>query len=62
MAIIDSETESATGVELDDFTPNVALETDIITARQLTQYSSSALESQANTEPSVVLQLLKDGD
>jgi flagellin-like hook-associated protein FlgL len=61
-AIIESETESAMGVELDDFTSEVALETDISTARQLSQNSSNALDAQANTVPSVVLQLLRDGE
>ncbi len=61
-AIIESETESAMGVELDDFTPEVALETDVGTVKQLAKYSSSALDAQANVEPSVALQLLKDGD
>ncbi|NQT03476.1 MAG: hypothetical protein HQ580_15725 [Planctomycetes bacterium] len=61
-AIIESEIESAMGVELDDFTPEVAMETDVYTASRLSQYSSSALDSQANAEPSIVLQLLKDGD
>lgn len=61
-AAIESEIESAMGVELDDFTPEVAVETDVHTASRLTQDSSSALDSQANAEPSIVLQLLKDGD
>jgi hypothetical protein len=60
--IIESETESAMGVELDDFTPEAALETDVGTVKQLLKYSSSAFETQANVEPSTALQLLKDGN
>jgi flagellin-like hook-associated protein FlgL len=59
-AIIESETESVMGIELDDFMPEVALETDVSTARQLTQYSSNAIDAQANVESSVALQLLTD--
>jgi flagellin len=61
-AIVESETESAMGVKLDDFTPEIALETDVSTSRQLSKYSPNALEAQANVESSVALQLLKDGD
>jgi len=61
-AMIESEIESAAGVELDEFMLNGALETNADTASQLVQDSSDALESQANVEPSIVLQLLKDSD
>ena len=61
-AIIESETESAMGIELDDFTPEIALETDAGTVQQLSKYSFSALDAQANAEPSLVLQLLKDSN
>lgn len=61
-ATIESELESATGVELDDFTLDFAIETAVHIASQLSQDSSSALDMQANTEPSIALQLLKDRD
>lgn len=57
-SIIESELESAMGVELDDFAPEVAIETAVHIAGQLSQDSSSALDMQANTEPSIALQLL----
>ncbi len=58
-ATIESELESAMGVELDDFTPDLANETVIHIASELSQDSSRALDMQANTEPSIALQLLK---
>ena len=61
-AIIESELESAMGVGLDDFTPDLANETAVHIAIQVSQDSSSALDMQANTEPSIALQLLKDRD
>ncbi len=61
-ATIESELESAMGVRLDDFTMDFAIETAVHIASQLSQDSSSALDMQANTEPSIALQLLKDRD
>ncbi len=61
-AIIESELESAMGVELDDFTLDFAIETAVHIASRLSQDSSSALDMQANTEPSIALELLKDRD
>jgi len=61
-AIIESELESAMGIELDNFTPEVAIETSVYIASQVSQDSPIALDMQANTEPSIALQLLKDGD
>ncbi len=61
-ATIEFELESAMGVGLDDFTPDLANETAIHIASQLSQDSSSALDTQANTEPSIALQLLNDRD
>ena len=61
-ATIESELESAMGIELDDFTPEVAIETSVYIASQVSQDSSRALDMQANTEPSIALQLLKDRD
>ncbi len=61
-ATIESELESAMGVGLDDFTPDLANETAVHIAIQVSQDSSSALDMQANTEPSIALQLLKDRD
>ena len=58
-ATIESELESAMGVGLDDFTPDLAIETAFHIASELSQDSSSALDMQANTEPSIALQLLK---
>ncbi len=61
-ATIESELENAMGVGLDDFTLVFAIETAVHIASQLSQDSSSALDMQANTEPSISLQLLKDRD
>ena len=61
-ATIESELESAMGVGLDDFTMDFAIETAVHIASRLSQDSSSALDMQANTEPSIALQLLKDRD
>jgi flagellin len=61
-ATIESELESAMGVGLDDFTLVFAIETAVHIASELSQDSSSALDMQANTEPSIALQLLKDRD
>jgi len=61
-ATIESELESAMGIELNDFTPDLANETAVHIASQLSQDSSTALDTQANTEPSTALQLLKDSD
>jgi flagellin-like hook-associated protein FlgL len=59
-AMIESEIESAAGVQLDEFTLKAALETNADTASRLTQNSSEALETQGNVEPSIALRLLKD--
>jgi len=61
-ATIESELESAMGVGLDDFTMDFAIETAVHIASELSQDSSRALDMQANTEPSITLQLLKDRD
>lgn len=60
VATIESELESAMGVDLNDFTADLALETVVHIASELSQDSSGALDTQANTEPSTVLRLLKD--
>lgn len=62
VATIESELESAMGVDLNDFTADLALETVVHIASELSQDSSSALDTQANTEPSTVLKLLTDSD
>jgi prefoldin subunit 5 len=61
-ATIESELQSAMGVGLDNFTPDLAIETAFHIASELSQDSSTALDMQANTEPSIALQLLKDRD
>jgi len=58
-AIIESELESAMGVELDAFTPKVAIETAVHIASQVSQDSSTALGTQANVTADEALQLLK---
>jgi len=58
-ATIESELESAMGIELDDFTPEVAIETAVHIASQVSQDSPIALDMQANVGPSIALQLLK---
>jgi len=59
-ATIESEAESAMGVELDDFTPDIAIETAINTKSRLLQDSSGGLDTQANTKPTTALKLLTD--
>jgi len=58
-AIIESELESAMGIELGDFTLEIAIETAVHIANQLSQDSSSALDTQANVAADEALQLLK---
>jgi flagellin-like hook-associated protein FlgL len=58
-ATIESELESAMGIELGDFTPEIAIETAVYTASQLSQDSSTALDTQANVTADEALQLLK---
>jgi flagellin-like hook-associated protein FlgL len=58
-ATIESELESAMGIELGDFTPEIGLETAVYTASQLSQDSSTALDTQANVTADEALQLLK---
>jgi len=58
-ATIESKLESAMGIELDDFTPEIGLETAVYTASQLSQDSSTALDTQANVTADEALQLLK---
>jgi len=58
-ATIESELESAMGVELDDFTPEVAIETAVHIASQVSQDSSTAFGTQANVTADKALQLLK---
>ncbi len=61
-ATIEFKLQSAMGVGLDNFTPDFAIETAFHIASELSQDSSTALNMQANTEPSIALQLLKDRD
>jgi flagellin len=61
-AVVESEIESAAGVKVDEFTLKDALETDAYTVSRIIENSSDAHETQANMEPSIVLQLLKDSD
>jgi len=58
-AAIESELESAMGIELDDFTPEVATKTAVYIASRLSQDSSTALGTQANVIADEALQLLK---
>jgi flagellin-like hook-associated protein FlgL len=61
-AVVESEIESAAGVKVDEFTLKDAFETNADTVSRIIENSSEAHETQANVEPSIVLQLLKDGD
>jgi flagellin-like hook-associated protein FlgL len=61
-ATIEFKLQSAMGVGLDDFTPDLAIETAFHIASELSQDSSTALNMQANTEPSIALHFLKDRD
>ncbi len=61
-ATIESELQSAMGIGLDNFTPDIAIEMASYTISWISQDSSTALDMQANTEPSIALQLLKDRD
>ena len=61
-ATIEFKLQSAMGVGLDNFTPDLAIETAFHIASELSQDSSIALDMQANTEPSIALHFLKDRD
>ena len=61
-ATIEFKLASAMGVGLDNFTPDLANEIVFHIASELSQDSSTALNMQANTEPSIALHLLKDRD
>lgn len=47
---------------VDELTLKEALETNTDTMSRIIENSSDAYKTQANVEPSIVLQLLKDGD
>jgi len=53
------EQQAIGGVELDDFTLEVAIESAVCFASQVSQDSPIALDMQANVEPSIALQMLK---
>jgi hypothetical protein len=61
-AVVENEIESAVGVEVDEFTLKSALEINSDTASRIIRNSSDAIKSQANVEPSIALQLLKDNE
>ena len=50
------------GVEVDEFALKSALEINSDTASRIIRNSSDAIKSQANVEPSIALQLLKDNE
>lgn len=58
-ATIESELESAMGVELDNFTPDIAIETTSYIANLLSEDKPTSLYTQANITNEVTLQLLK---
>lgn len=58
-AVIESEIESAMGVDLDDFKPDLALAAASYTASLISQDKSTSLNTQANLNPDETLQLLK---
>jgi len=58
-AIIESDLESTMGIELDDFTPEVAIEIASHIASQVSQDSATSLDTQANFTADEALQLLK---
>ncbi|MFZ2145973.1 MAG: hypothetical protein WAV28_02040 [Sedimentisphaerales bacterium] len=58
-ATIESEVESAMGVEMDDFTAEIAIETASYTANSLSEDKSTSLYAQANIATEEALQLLK---
>jgi len=59
-AIIESELESAMGVELDDFTPEVAIEKASYTANFISDDKSTSHNTQGNVTADEALQLLKE--
>ena len=61
-AMVETELEGAAGVKVDEFTLKTALETNADTMSRIIQNSSDAHKAQANVEPSIALQLLKNGD
>jgi len=58
-AIIESELESAMGVEMGDFTAEIAIEKTIYTANLLSEDKPTSLDAQANITTEETLQLLK---
>jgi hypothetical protein len=60
--VVESEIKSAVGVKADKFTLKSTLEINSDTASRIIKNSSDALKSQANVEPSIALQLLKDNE
>ncbi len=61
-ALIESEIQSAMGVDLNDFKPELALEMADYAASLISQDKSTSLKTQANLTPDEALQLLKASD
>jgi len=61
-ATIESELESAMGVGLDDFTPDIAIEKANYTANLIMDDKSTSHNTQANVPSDEALQLLKDSN
>jgi flagellin len=58
--VIESKLESAMGIELDDFTPDIAIEKASYTANFISDDKSTSHNTQANIPSDEALQLLKD--
>lgn len=61
-ATIESELESAMGVELDDFTPDIAMETASYIMKSISEDKSTSLIIQGNVTGDETLRLLKSRD
>jgi len=61
-AVLESEIESAMGIDLNDFKPDLALETASYAASVISEDKAAYLDTQANLTPDEALKLLNDSD
>ena len=61
-AVLESEIESAMGIDLNDFKPDLALETASYAASVISEDKAAYLDTQANLTPDEALKLLNDND
>ena len=61
-AVFESEIESAMGIDLNDFKPDLALETASYAASVISEDKAAYLDTQANLTPDEALKLINDND